>query len=139
MTYKLINLVYNWKKMKIKFLKFIVWICGMFVFVPVVMWDGLTLMIPTPSWQEDINIQWSTSINTDRTELVDVINIVNKYLWFSLWLIAMIIFVYAGIKLIVSWKSEEFKKSNTMLLGAGIAIVVSMLSYTLINLLINLF
>jgi hypothetical protein len=125
--------------MKIKFLKLIVWICGLFVFVPCVMWDELTLLVPTPSWQEDLNIGWSTSISTDRTELIDVINIVNKYLWFSLWLIAMAIFVYAGILLIVWWKKDNFDKANKMLLGAWVAIVISMLSYTIVSLLINLF
>ena len=124
------------KKFLLKILLFI-WLLS--ANIPNTLWSELTLYIPTPSGQEDINIEWSTSVSTDRTEVIDIINIINKYLWFSLWLIAMIIFVYAGILLIVWWKKENFEKSNKMLIWAGVALVISILSYTVINLLINLF
>lgn len=134
---KFYNLI---KKIMKKFLfKILMCMWLLSIGIPNTMWGELTVYIPTPSGQEDLNIQWSTSVNTDRTELIDVINLVNKYLWFSLWLIAMIIFVYAWILLISWWKKDSFEKANKMLIWAGIAIVVSMLSYTVVNLLINLF
>ena len=123
-----------------KFLLKILILFGIWINITsIVVWNELTLMIPTPSWQWDLNIQWSTSVSTDRTELVDIINIINKYLWFSIWLIAMAIFIYAGILLIVWWEKSNFEKANKMLLWAGVAIIISILSYTVVNLLINLF
>lgn len=138
-SYKSINLLYYVKKMKAKIFKLIVFILGIFMPVTTVIWNELTLLIPTTNWQWDLNIQWPTSVSTDRTELIDIINIINKYLWFSIWLIAMAIFVYAGILLIVWWEKSNFEKANKMLLWAGVAIIVAILSYTIVNLLINLF
>jgi hypothetical protein len=125
--------------MKKFLLKILMCIWLLSICVPNTMWGELTVYVPIPKWPSDINIQWSTSVNTDRTELIDIIKIINKYLWFSLWLIAMIIFVYAWILLIAWWKKDSFDKANKMLLWAGVAIVISMLSYTVVNLLINLF
>lgn len=128
--------------MKKYIFKFILFLGSIFVFVPSVMWSTheLELNVPTPSWQSDLSkIISSTRIQTNRTELVDIINIINKYLWFSLAWIAMAIFVYAWILLIAGWKKENFEKANKMLLASGVAIVVSMLSYTIIKLILNLF
>ena len=130
--------------MKKYLFKLILFLGSIFVFVPSVMWSTheLRLDVPTPSWQWDLSKiipSGSTRVHTDRTELVDIINIINKYLWFSLAWIAMAIFVYAWILLIAWWKKENFEKANKMLLAAGVAIVVSMLSYTIIKLILNLF
>lgn len=124
--------------MKKIFLKILLFIGLSSMMMPITIWDNITLDIPTPSWQKDLIIG-SSSVSTERTELTDTINIINKYLWFSLAWIAMAIFVYAGLLLIIWWKKENFDKANKMLLWAGIAIVASMLSYTIIKLIINLF
>lgn len=100
---------------------------------------AIKLKIPTPSGQQDIVVNGSTTIQSTETELVDVINIVNDYLWFILAWLAFVIFVIAGIRLISWWNKDNMWKANKMLVSAVIAIVVSMLSYTIVKLLINLF
>lgn len=100
---------------------------------------ALKLLVPTPSGQDDIIVNWSTQIKTDEVELIDTINIVNEYLWFILAWLAFVIFVIAGIKLIAWWEKDNLSKANKMLVWSAIAIVVSMLSYALVKLLINLF
>lgn len=95
--------------------------------------------VPTPSWQDDIIVNWSTKVETTETELIDLINIINEYLRFIIAGLAFVIFVYAGITLITWWSKDKMWKANKMLVSSIIAIVVSMLSYTVVKVLINLF
>lgn len=124
------------KKSILKLLLFIWW--SIFGISNIVNWE-FTLLVPNVNWQDDIIISWPTTVETNETELVDIINIVNKYLRFILGWLAFAIFVYAGIQLIVWWSKEAMSKANKMLLYSIVAIVVAMLSYTLVNILINLF
>lgn len=131
--------------MKKYILRLITLLTGIFILIPnIVQADRkYELVMPNPSWEWDLNeIIKSENIETDETELIDIINIINKYLRFSLAWIAMIIFVYAWFMLIVWWwkdNKDNFKKANNMLLISGIAIVISMLSYSIIKLVTNLF
>ena len=100
---------------------------------------ALKIQVPTPSGQDDIIVNGSTNVQTDETELIDLINIVNEYLWFILAWLAFVIFVVAGIKLITWWTKDNMSKANKMLIWSVIAIVISMLSYALVKILINLF
>lgn len=95
--------------------------------------------VPTPSWQDDIIVNWSTKVETTETELIDLINIINEYLRFIIAGLAFVIFVYAGITLITWWSKDKMWKANKMLISSVIAIIVSMLSYTIVKILINLF
>lgn len=131
--------------MKKYILKFIILLTGIFVLIPnIVQADRkYELVMPNPSWEWDLNeIIKSENIETDETELIDVVNIINKYLRFSLAWVAMAIFVYAWFMLILWWwkdNKDNFKKANKMLLISGIGIIVSMLSYSIIKLITNLF
>lgn len=95
--------------------------------------------VPTPSWQDDIIVNWSTKVQSTETELIDLINIINEYLRFIIAGLAFVIFVYAGIMLIAWWSKDKMWKANKMLISSVIAIIVSMLSYTIVKILINLF
>jgi hypothetical protein len=116
-------------KIIVVFSLFIINISGIFAF---------RVQVPNPNWQEDIIETWLTSIESDENTIFEIIQIVNNYLWFIIAWIAMVIFVVAWLKLIIWWH-DSMKSANHMLLSSGIAIVVSMLSYTIVKLVINLF
>lgn len=98
-----------------------------------------TLKIPPTGGQEDIIVASST-IESNESTIFDVIQIINDYLWFSIAGLAMVVLIYAWIKLILAeWDKEEVKKANRMVISAIIAIFAAMLSYAIIKLVVNLF
>ncbi len=100
---------------------------------------SLSVQIPTPSGQEDIIVATST-VSSDESTLFDVIQIINDYLWFAIAGVAMIVIAAAWIKLILAqWDKEQTSSANKMLISAIIAIFVSMMSYAIIKLVVNLF
>lgn len=101
---------------------------------------AIVVQVPTPSGQEDIIVTWPTQIESNESTIFDVIQIVNDYLWFSIAGVAMVVFVFAGIKLIIArWNKEDTSSATRMITSAMIAIIVSILSYAIIRLIINLF
>jgi len=54
--------------------------------------------------------------------------------------VAMVLLVVAGLKLITaSGDKEQMTKANNMVIGSMIAIFVSILSYAIVKLVVNLF
>ena len=100
-----------------------------------------TLVLPNTAREEDINIdntQLSNNISNEWT-IMEYIQIINFYLWFAIAWIAMAILIYAWMLMITAWwdKSKVWKAWK-MALYCLIWIVVAMLSYLLVNLIINL-
>lgn len=100
----------------------------------------VTLQVPTPSGQEDIVVTWPTQVESNESTIFDIIQIVNDYLWFSIAWVAMIVLLYGWVKLITGQgKSEVVSAANKMVISAIIAIFVSIVSYAIIKLVVNLF
>lgn len=100
---------------------------------------SLSVQIPTPSGQSDIIVAEST-VESNESTLFDVIQIINDYLWFAIAGMAMVVLVYAGIKLIwAEGNKEDITSANKMMVSAIIAIIAAMLSYAIIKLVVNLF
>lgn len=100
----------------------------------------ITLQVPTPSGQEDIVVTWPTQVESNESTIFDIIQIVNDYLWFSIAWVAMIVLLYGWVKLITGQgKSEVVSAANKMVISAIIAIFVSIVSYAIIKLVVNLF
>lgn len=100
-----------------------------------------TLILPNTAREEDINIdntQLSNNISNEWT-IMEYIQIINFYLWFAIAWIAMAILIYSWMLMITAWwdKSKVWKAWK-MALYCLIWIVVAMLSYLLVNLIINL-
>lgn len=100
-----------------------------------------TLVLPNTAREEDINIdntQLSNNISNEWT-IMEYIQIINFYLWFAIAWIAMAILIYSWMLMITAWwdKSKVWKAWK-MALYCLIGIVVAMLSYVLVNLIINL-
>ena len=101
--------------------------------------SAVKVYLPDWNWQEDINID-NPQVNTNEKTLFEYIQLINSYLWFSIAWIAMAILVYAWIQLITAWwDKSKVSKAGKLAFSCLIAIVVAMLSYLLVNLIINLF
>lgn len=99
----------------------------------------LVLQIPPTQGQKDIIETGPSQVQTDESTLFQIIQIINKYLWFIIWWVAMIIFVVAGFKLISSGADPaKTSAANKMLIGSMIAILLAIFSYALVRILINL-
>lgn len=69
-----------------------------------------------------------------------IANIVTDYIWIALIVFAMVLLMRWGYDLVVSeWKEEELKKTNNKLIYGLVWIVVSISSYFIMTLLMNLF
>lgn len=118
--------------------KIIIWITLLWLNLSNVF--GITLQVPTPSGQEDIVVTWPTQVESDESTVFNIIQIVNDYLWFAIAWVAMVLLVVAGLKLITaSGDKEQMTKANNMVIGSMIAIFVSILSYAIVKLVVNLF
>lgn len=101
---------------------------------------AIILQVPTPSGQDDIIMSWPTQIQSNESTIFDVIQIINDYLRFAIVWMAMVVLVFGGIKLIVAGDDKDVvATANKMIISSMIAIFVSMLSYALIKLVVNLF
>lgn len=101
---------------------------------------AIVLQVPPVQWQEDVVETWPSQVETDESTIFEIIQIVNKYLWFAIWAVAMVIFVVAWFKLISAWwDAAAVWKANKMLIWSMIALLVSILSYALVRIIVNLF
>lgn len=100
----------------------------------------IVVQVPTPSGQEDIVVTWPTQVESNESTIFDVIQIINYYLWFAIAGVAMLVIVYAWFNLITAhWDKDKTSSATRMVISAMIAIIVSMLSYAIIKLVVNLF
>lgn len=103
-------------------------------------WNSdVSVFLPTSTLEEDINIE-NTQVHTNKDTIFWYIKIINSYLWFAIAWVAMAVLIYAWILLITAG-SDKAKVSKwwKLALSCLIAILVAMLSYSLVNLIVNLF
>lgn len=127
--------------MKKKILKTI-FACFISIFWLLFIWSNtFWVKVFLPNWtrQEDVNIP-QTQINSRESTVLRYISFINKYLWFIIIWFCMACLVYAWILFITSsWDKEKVKWGRDIALVSVIAILISMLSYFVVNLIINLF
>lgn len=101
---------------------------------------AIDIQVPNSQWNEDIIVAWPSQIHTDESTIFEMIQLINQYLWFSIWFICMIILIIGGFKLIsAEWDAGKTKKANTMISWAVIWIIICMLSYAAVRIVVNLF
>jgi len=87
----------------------------------------------------DVNVPWAT-IEGDFKSIINLVKLINEYLWFSLGAVCMIVAIYAGYQIIMSkWDKAKMKKGNEVLVGAIVGIMIAIFSYVIIRLVVNLF
>ena len=101
--------------------------------------SDVNILLPTSTWEEDVNIE-NTQVHTNKSTIFWYIKTINSYLWFAIAWISMAVLVYAWILLITSGGDKsKVSKWWKLALSCLIAILIAMLSYSLVNLIVNLF
>lgn len=101
---------------------------------------AITVELPRTQGNEDIAVVGPEQISGDEWTFFDTIQMINQYLWFGLWAVCMWVLVFGGIQLITAGgDAEKMKKTNKLLMWALIGILISILSYSVIRLVVNLF
>lgn len=101
---------------------------------------AITVELPRAQGNPDIAVIWPEQISGDETTFFNTIQLVNKYLWFWLGVICMVVLVWWWIQLITAnGNDEKMKKTNKLLMWALIGILISILSYSVVRLVVNLF
>ena len=99
--------------------------------------NDIVIYLPQTTWQEDVNIE-STQVQTKESTIFEYIQKINEYLWFWIAWVAMFVLMVSWLKFITSWWKDT-KKAWVLALSCIIAITVAMLSYTIVNIVVNLF
>jgi len=90
-----------------------------------------------PVWWE---ANRTSPITADADVHLNIINIVNDYLWFWLAAVCLWVLVYAGIRLMTAqWDQAVMQQTNKTLVGMLIGLTIALLSYTIIRMVANLF
>jgi len=103
--------------------------------------QAVKVQIPEGNRESDVMVKPQESqIQTGEKDIFELIQIINKYLRFSIGAISLIGIIISGFRLLTSEGDEEAnKKTSKMLLGASIGLWIAMLSYAIVKLIVNLF
>jgi len=127
------------KKMKFKFLR-LIFVQGLIILGLSSISLAISVSIPQQNDAQDVIVNGPSVINSQEREVFDLIQVINRYLWFIIGAIAMGVLVYAGFKLMTAeWNQEEMTKASQMLMWAVIGISVAILSYAIVRIIVNLF
>ena len=105
----------------------------------------LRVSVPWDQWtkQDDVNIKtaWKTSnavVGNEET-LYSTLNLINDYLWWSFWAIAMGLTIYAGYE-VITWDGDKkaMKKAQWTLIGVAVGLCIAMLSSAIIKIVVNI-
>jgi len=101
---------------------------------------AIVIDVPDPAWNSNVAVVWPTQVSGDESSFFQTIQMVNKYLWMSLWLVCMILLVYSGIGLIsANGDEKKMKSANSTLMWALVGILICIFSYAVVRLVVNLF
>jgi hypothetical protein len=79
-------------------------------------------------------------IDANADSYLNVINIVNDYLWFALAAVCVGTLIYVGIKLMTArWDKAKVQQANKALVGMVIGLWIAYFSYTIIRIIANWF
>ena len=101
--------------------------------------SDVKLYLPISHWEKDIKID-KTQVFTTESDITWYIKVINSYLWFAIAWISMAVLIYAWIQMITAWWDKaKVSKWWKLALSCLIAIIISMLSYVLVNIIVKLF
>ncbi len=103
--------------------------------------NNLELTLPAGEGYSDLQTATQTSrVYSNNDDVFSLVNLANKYLWFALWVVAMVVIVIAGFKLVTArWDDKEMKKVNNMLIATVAWVFIAIFSYLIVRVVSNLF
>lgn len=100
---------------------------------------AIVVQVPLSQGQEDVIVTWETQVQWDESTIFDLIQKINSYLRFSIWVICMWVLIYWWIKLITGQGDPaKMKEANKLLMWALIGILVAIFSYAIVRIIVNL-
>jgi len=110
------------------------------VTLPVLNSYAIVVQVPNQWGQPDVAVTGPTQIQGDEASFFQLIQTVNEYLRFGIGVVCMAVLVVGWFKLMTaSGNPEKLKQANKLLMWALIWILISLLSYAIIRLVVNLF
>lgn len=99
------------------------------------------VQIPEGNRESDVMVTPQESeVQAGEKDIFALIQIINKYLRFSIGALCMVALIVGGFKLLTSeWDVEASKKAGKLLLGSAVGILIAVLSYAIVRLIVNLF
>ena len=108
--------------------------------LPVLNSFAIVVQVPNNQGQQDVAVTGPTQVQGDESSFFQLIQTINQYLRFGIGVVCMAVLVIGGFKLITaSGNPEKLKQANKLLMWALIGILISLLSYSIIRLVVNLF
>ena len=72
--------------------------------------------------------------------ILDIISVINNYLWFSIWLCCFLFMIRNWYKLITAtWDEKAMGSAIKALIWSGIWIAICLLAYVIVNIAVKLF
>ncbi|MFA7298595.1 MAG: hypothetical protein WC010_03030 [Candidatus Absconditabacterales bacterium] len=100
---------------------------------------AIVVEVPPSQGQEDVIVTGPSQIQGDESTFFETIQIINKYLRFSIGAICMGVLIFGGIKLIsAQGDASKMKEANKLLMGALIGILIAIFSYAIVRIIVNL-
>ncbi|HMT00734.1 MAG TPA: hypothetical protein PKD96_00275 [Candidatus Absconditabacterales bacterium] len=101
--------------------------------------QGLTIEVPPADYQ-DIVSPGSQKIQSQKDQLIELIQAINFYLRFSIGSIAMGVLLYGGYTLITAQGNEgKVTQATNIFISSGIGIGIAVFSYVAVRVIVNLF
>lgn len=102
--------------------------------------SAIVVEIPRDLGNPDVAVTGPEQITGDESSIFETLQLINKYLWFSIGAVCMGVLVWWGIQLITAnGNADKMKKTSKLLMWVLVGILISILSYSIIRLVINLF
>lgn len=102
--------------------------------------SAINVEVPPSQGQEDVAITWPTRITGSESDVYDFVGVLNEYLWFTITVITFAAVLYAGFRLLTTpgGKTEWIDVTLNVVQWATIGILLSVFSYVIVRLIINL-
>ena len=101
------------------------------------------LELTLPAWEGYSDLQTATQtsvVYSNNDDVFSLVNLVNKYLWFTLGVVAMVVLVIAGFKLVTArGDDKEMKKVTNMLTWLVVGVLIAIFSYLIVRVIANAF
>ena len=113
-----------------------------FFFSSFLLASSFALVVEIPGAQTSADgavLAGTTEVQGNEATIYEKINMINSYLWFSIAVVCMGVLVRGGIKLVMArGDDKKMSEANKLLMGALIGIIISILSYALVRLIVNI-
>lgn len=103
--------------------------------------ENLEVTLPAGQWYKDLQKATQTAtVYSDESDVFSLVNFANKYLWFGLGVIAMVVVIIAGTKLVVArWDEKDMKGATNALIWVGVGTMIAIFAYLLVRVVANIF